>query len=50
LQTVKFDKDLAYVRKWVPELDTFNYPQPMVEHAFARERALATYGRALKAE
>lgn len=50
LQTVKFDKDLAYVRKWVPELDTFDYPQPMVEHAYARERALATYGRALKAE
>lgn len=50
LQTAKFDKDLAYVRKWVPELDTFDYPQPMVEHAYARERALATYGRALKAE
>ena len=39
LQTKKFDKDLHYVRKWVPELDTSAYPEPIVEHKFARERA-----------
>ncbi|PZF71489.1 cryptochrome/photolyase family protein [Taibaiella soli] len=48
LQTEKFDKDLEYVRKWVPELDSLDYPQPMVEHSFARNRAIETYKKALK--
>ena len=48
LQTEKFDRDLKYIRKWVLELDTPLYPQPMVEHRFARERALQVYGLALK--
>ena len=47
-QTEKFDPDLIYVRKWVPELETFNYPQPIVNHIFARERCLATYKKALQ--
>lgn len=46
-QTEKFDKDLSYIRKWVKEFDTPNYPHPMVEHKFARERVLAEYSRAL---
>lgn len=48
LQTQKFDKDLKYIRKWVPELETFNYPAPMVNHEFARERVLRVYKEALK--
>jgi deoxyribodipyrimidine photo-lyase len=48
LQTEKFDKDLRYIRKWVPELDSFDYPRPMVEHEVARKRALEVYGRTLK--
>jgi len=48
LQTEKFDKDLKYVRKWVPELDSFDYPAPMVVHEVARKRALDTYAKALK--
>lgn len=47
-QTQKFDKDLTYIRKWVPEFESLNYPRPMVEHTFARERALKTYKEALK--
>ena len=47
LQTEKFDKDLKYIRKWIPELDTFNYPKPIVEHDFARKRCLETYKSAL---
>lgn len=43
-QTKKFDKDLAYIKKWLPDYD---YPQPLVEHKFARERALETYKKAL---
>jgi len=48
LQTEKFDKDLKYIRKWVPELDSFNYPQPIVNHEFARKRVLEVYSKALK--
>lgn len=48
LQTEKFDKDLKYIRKWVPELDSLDYPPPMVEHSFARNRAIETYKKALK--
>jgi len=42
-QLKKFDKDFKYVKKWIPELDTFEYPHPMVEHKLARERALKVY-------
>ena len=48
LQAKKFDKDLKYIRKWVPELDSFDYPQPIVEHEFARKRALEEYTKAAK--
>ncbi|MDY0090564.1 MAG: deoxyribodipyrimidine photo-lyase [Flavobacteriaceae bacterium] len=43
IQMGKFDKDLTYVKKWVPELATNKYPKPMVEHSFARERAIKVY-------
>jgi deoxyribodipyrimidine photo-lyase len=46
-QVKKFDKDLTYILKWVPELNNFNYPQPMVEHKMARERAIETYKKGL---
>jgi len=42
-QMKKFDKDLRYVKKWVPEYGTSRYPKPIVEHKFARERCLKTY-------
>lgn len=48
LQTEKFDKDLMYIKKWIPELETLDYPAPIVEHSFARKRALDVYGKALK--
>ena len=48
LQTEKFDKDLKYIRKWIPELDSMQYPQPIVVHEVARERVLAAYAKALK--
>lgn len=47
-QARKFDPNGLYIRKWVPEWGTKYYPAPMVEHAFARTRALDTYGAALK--
>ena len=48
LQTEKFDKDLKYIRKWIPELDSLSYPKPIVVHEEARVRVLAAYAKALK--
>lgn len=48
LQTKRFDPFLNYIRKWVPEIGTANYPKPMVDHATARLRAIETYRKALK--
>ncbi len=39
----KFDEKALYVRKWVPEWDSLHYVKPIVEHKFARERALLAY-------
>jgi deoxyribodipyrimidine photo-lyase len=50
LQTKKFDPDFQYIKKWVPEFQEFNYPQPIVNHESARVRCLATYAKALKKE
>jgi deoxyribodipyrimidine photo-lyase len=47
LQTQKFDPKLKYIRKWIPEVDTPEYPKPIVDHDFARKRALYTYKRGL---
>ncbi|TXE10791.1 deoxyribodipyrimidine photo-lyase [Gelidibacter salicanalis] len=46
-QIDKFDKDLKYIKRWVPEFDSASYPEPMVDHKEARERCLETYKRAL---
>jgi deoxyribodipyrimidine photo-lyase len=48
LQTEKFDKDLRYIKKWVHELSSFNYPKPIVVHEDARKRCLEEYGKVLK--
>lgn len=48
LQTKKFDPELKYVRKWVPEFEELTYPQPIVAHEVARKRCLETYAAALK--
>ena len=49
-QTDKFDKNHTYIKKWAPEFGTKQYPSPIVEHKFARERVLQEYARALKQE
>ncbi|MEK9782412.1 MAG: FAD-binding domain-containing protein, partial [Flavobacteriales bacterium] len=46
-QVTKFDKELKYIKKWVPNHQELDYPQPMVEHKMARERCLTTYKSAL---
>lgn len=47
-QTKKFDPQQKYIRKWVPEFETFAYPKPIVDHTFARNRALEVYKNGLK--
>lgn len=47
-QLEKFDPELKYTRKWVKDFDELTYPKPMVEHKFARERALAGYKEGIK--
>ncbi len=46
-QQQKFDKEFKYIKKWVPEFGTPDYPAPMIDHKFARERCLKTYKEAL---
>lgn len=50
LQTKKFDAELEYVRRWVPEFEELSYPQPIVNHDEARERCLRAYKKALQAK
>lgn len=46
-QTKRYDPELKYINKWVDDLNSFDYPKPIVEHTFARDRALKTYKLAL---
>lgn len=47
LQQDKFDKDRLYIKKWVPEYGTAHYPKPIVEHKFARDRAISRFQEGL---
>ena len=42
-QIKKFDSKFNYIKKWIPEFGQLDYPNPMVDHKYARERALTTY-------
>lgn len=47
-QTKRFDPQLNYIKKWVPEYADFSkYPKPIIDHAFARERCLKAFKQAL---
>ena len=45
-QTKKFDADLLYINKWIMNFVP-NYLPPIVEHDFARKRALEVYKNTL---
>jgi deoxyribodipyrimidine photo-lyase len=47
-QQKRFDPESKYIKKWVPEFESKDYPKPMVDHRFARERALAEFKKGLK--
>ena len=42
-QVDKFDKDKKYIKTWISEYGTDDYPEKMVDHKMARERCLETY-------
>ena len=46
-QIDKFDKDHKYIKKWVKNLNSLDYPTEMVDHKMARERCLKVYKTAV---
>ncbi|MFY0601843.1 MAG: deoxyribodipyrimidine photo-lyase [Cyclobacteriaceae bacterium] len=46
-QQAKFDPKFQYIRKWVKEFGTSEYPLPIVDHKQARVRAINTYKEAV---
>ena len=46
IQTKKFDPEEKYIKQWVPEYKSANYPSPIVQHQFGRERCLSVYKKA----
>lgn len=47
-QYEKFDPKMQYIKKWVPEYGTDDYPEPMVEHKMARQRAIDEYKKGIE--
>jgi deoxyribodipyrimidine photo-lyase len=47
LQAEKFDKNQEYIRKWVPEIGTPNYPMPMVDAKLTAKKTIVVYKNAL---
>lgn len=45
-QTKRFDQEMVYTKKWINNF-TPNYLPPIVEHSFARRRALDVFKKAL---
>lgn len=41
-QRLKFDPEFSYIKRWLPDFEV-NYIAPMIEHNFARKRALEAY-------
>ncbi|HLN53323.1 MAG TPA: deoxyribodipyrimidine photo-lyase, partial [Lentimicrobium sp.] len=47
-QQQRFDPNFIYIKKWVPEFGSKDYPHPMIDHEFARERCIRVYKGALR--
>ena len=45
-QQRRYDPQLTYCRRWIPELDTAAYPKPMVDHARAGEEFIRRFQKA----
>lgn len=42
-QEKKFDPERKYIRRWVPEVGTSSYPDPIVDHKQARQHAIDVF-------
>jgi deoxyribodipyrimidine photo-lyase len=47
-QLKRFDKNLEYVRRWIPEYSENRYIKPVIDHKTARERAMQVYKRGIE--
>jgi deoxyribodipyrimidine photo-lyase len=47
-QQKRFDPKYDYIKKWVEDFQTPHYPGPVVNHEFARNRAISGYKSGLK--
>jgi deoxyribodipyrimidine photo-lyase len=43
LQQKKYDPECLYINKWIPELHSFDYPTPIVDHALESQKAKMMY-------
>lgn len=50
LQQEKFDKNFTYIKKWIPEFGTAEYPKEMVNHDEERKKAIEYYKDALNSD
>lgn len=46
-QTKRFDPEMKYIKKWIPNF-TSDYLSPIIEHDFARKRALDVFKKSLQ--
>lgn len=46
-QIKQFDQNFTYIQTWVKDLHASTYPEPIVDHSFARERCLKIYRQVL---
>ena len=49
-QQKRFDKNLVYINNWIPEFGTKEYPDAIVDHKLARERALKVYKKGIQSK
>lgn len=47
-QQERFDPEFRYIKKWVPEFGTNDYPSPIVDHEFARKQCIIAYKKAVE--
>jgi deoxyribodipyrimidine photo-lyase len=46
-QAERFDPDQKYIKKWVAEFGTSDYPKPIVDYKSSRERAISAYKKVM---
>lgn len=50
IQARTFDPSSKYIKQWVPEIDTLAYPNPIIDHTYARQRCLEVYKFGIKSK